>query len=101
MKKTNHVIKVGSEKFGTQVMKEEECVLFFGASLENNEGNACEAFADMKMVDALLHIKRLHLVLGKQIQYTSSGYFRKGSDLYGSYDRIIEGRLSGAFNPEI
>ena len=94
----NRVFKVGSEKYGTSVMKTEECQIFFGAALDNNGGNGNEAFADMKMIDALLHMSRLHFALGKTVRLTSAGNLRKGSDLYSSYSRIIDGRANGSFN---
>jgi len=94
----NRVIKVGSEKYGTAVMKTEECQMYFGVAVDNNGGDGAEAFADMKMVDALLHMSRLHLAIGKTVRLTSAGNLRKGSDLYSAYDSIIDGRVNGAFS---
>lgn len=94
----NKILKVGSDKYGTAVMKTDECILFFETAYENNEGNPNEAFADMKMIDSLLHMTRLHLALGKTVRLTSAGNLRKGSDLYSAYDSIINGRATGAFD---
>lgn len=93
-------LKVGSEKYGTAVMKDEEVEIFFEAALGNCDGDGVEAFADMKMVDTLFHIKRLHFAMGKNITHTATGYFRKGSELYAAYESVIHGRMNGKFTDQ-
>jgi hypothetical protein len=59
MEKAKYTPRIGSEIFETSVMKTEECYLFVkaatsaGADLET-------AYEDMKMIDDLLHIKKIH-----------------------------------------
>lgn len=85
---------IGSEKFGTEVMKDEECLLFADACLENGS-SVQDAISDMRMIDAMLHAERLHLMVGKQVQRTRAGYYRKGSGLSYTFEKIIEARADG------
>lgn len=86
---------IGCEKYGTSVMKEMECLLFVETALENNGGNVEDALSDMRMVDTLLYAERLHKIAGHNIKKTASGHYRKGSDIYTTFERILEGRISG------
>lgn len=90
----------GSEKFGTQVMKTEECEIYIQSSLANydeiDEFAIREALSDMRMIDLMFSAQRNHLLIGKTNQTTGSGYLRRNSSLSHTYDAIINGRLTGA-----
>jgi hypothetical protein len=91
MEKAKYTPRIGSEIFETSVMKTEECYLFVkaatsaGADLET-------AYEDMKMIDDLLHIKKIHFVVNGQIKTTKSGHLRKGTSLYDAYNDVITAR---------
>jgi hypothetical protein len=89
-------MKLGCEKCGTSVMNTEECVLFLEVAT-NNGSDIKEAFSDMKMIDAMFVAVRNHILIGKTHQKTKNGYFRKGTDIYTTFEKIIEGRTAGAF----
>lgn len=84
-------MKQGSEKYGTAVMKDEECLLFVEAALETND-TVSGAIADMRMIDTMLQATRLQLAVGAYVRRTRAGHLRKGSDLYTTFERIITGR---------
>lgn len=89
-------MRTASEKFETEIMKEEECSLFIVTGVENGL-SIQDAYSDMKMIDAMLSMKRLHFALGKQVRTTKAGFIRKNSDLYTYYMSAIEGRSKGQF----
>ncbi len=84
---------IGSEKYGTEIMNDEEVVTFIEAAFPHNNGVMAEAFQDMKMIDNMLHMKRLHFIVKGSIQKTNAGRIRKGSDLYTAYQSVIEARV--------
>jgi hypothetical protein len=84
--------RLASEIFETSIMKNEEVILFVKASTDN--GSDLEtAYEDMRMIDDLLHIKRLHLVVHGQIKRTTAGHIRKGTSLYDAINDIINSRV--------
>jgi len=85
-----------SKKYGTEVMKDDEVILFCQTAIENGSDPE-EAVADMKMVDTLLQMERLHLLAYGQVKRTAAGHYRKGTSLYDSLERIIEGRIENKF----
>lgn len=91
MGKPVYTPRIGSQTFGTSVMKTDEVFLFVKAATEN--GTDLEtAYEDMKMIDDILHLKRLHLALYGQIKKTASGRLRKGSQLYDAISDVIGSR---------
>lgn len=91
MSKSIYTPRIGSETFGTSVMKTEEAFLFVKAATE--AGSDLEtAYDDMKMIDDILHLKRLHLVVHGVIKTTKSGHLRKGTSLYDAINDIIGSR---------
>lgn len=95
MNDTIYTPRIGSETFGTAVMKTDEAFLFVKAATE--AGSDLEtAYDDMKMIDDMLHFKRLHLAVHGQIKTTKAGYFRKGTSLYDGMNDILIGRLTSS-----
>ena len=86
--------RVASETFGTAVVKTDEALLFVKAAMENGS-DMDTAYEDMKMIDNILNVKRIHFAIHGQIRRTSAGYYRKGSDLYTAIDGIISARAAG------
>jgi hypothetical protein len=85
--------RLGSETFETIVMKTDEAFLFIKAATEG--GSDLEtAYEDMKMIDSILHLKRLHIAVQHQMKYTRAGHLRKGTSLYDGINAIIEGRCN-------
>lgn len=87
---------LGCEKYGTEVMKMDEVLLFLETAVENGS-DVDEAIQDMRMIDALMKMKQLHLVVHGNINTTRAGNSRKGSSLSNSLISIIDGRVKGAF----
>ena len=83
---------LASETFETAVVKTDEAVMLVQAAVENG-ADLETAYDDMKMIDDLLHMKRLHLAIHGQIKKTQAGHFRKGSTLYNALDSIISARV--------
>lgn len=86
-------MRVGSEKYGTSVMKTDEVLLLLETSLENGS-DPQEAIQDMRMIDTMLYAERLHMSVGKVVQKTKAGYHRKGSDLHTTMKIILEARVN-------
>jgi hypothetical protein len=89
---------LGSEKYSTDVMREDEVVLFVEAALPENDNDIAEAVADMRMVDAMLQMQRLHKAVHVYVRKTGTGYTRKGMGFHDSLSRILDGRIEGAFS---
>lgn len=83
-------------KYDLNEMKDEEALLFLETGMENGS-DVKEAIADMRMIDTLLHMKKLHFVVRGHIKTTKAGYYRKGSELSKALDAVIDGRANGAF----
>lgn len=90
--KNTYIPRVASEIFETAIMKPDECVLFIKAATENGS-DLNKAYEDMKMIDDLLHAKHIHFAVHGYIKTTASGNLRKGTDLYSTFNKIIEGRV--------
>ncbi len=93
MKKPSLKMRVGSEKYGTSVMKSDEVLLFLETCMESG-ADPQEAIQDMRMIDTLLYAERLHASVGKVAQKTKAGFHRKGSDLHTTFNKILEGRVN-------
>jgi hypothetical protein len=91
MSKSIYTPRIGSETFGTSVMKTDEAFLFVKAATENGV-DLETAYDDMKMIDDILHMKRLHMVVHGEIKKTKAGYLRKGTFLYDAINSIIGAR---------
>lgn len=83
--------QVASVTFGTAIVKTEEALLLVKAAMENG-ADLETAYDDMKMIDHILQIKRLHFVVHGQIKLTRAGHLRKGTSLYNAIDSIISSR---------
>lgn len=94
MSKSIYTPRIGSETFGTSVMKTDEAFLFVKAATENGV-DLETAYDDMKMIDDILHLTRLHLVVHGQIKKTKSGHMRKGTTLYDGISDVIGSRCRG------
>lgn len=93
MIKSAYTPRIASETFGTSVIKTDEAFLLVKSAVELG-ADLETAYDDMKMIDDLLHIKRLHLVVFGVIKTTKSGNLRKGTSLYEAYSDVIEGRIN-------
>lgn len=82
-----------ASKYGTNVMKDEEVLIFVNTAIENGS-DVESAIHDMKMIDALLQSKRLHLAVFGHVKYTKNGNIRKGTHLYATMEKIVEGRMN-------
>lgn len=90
--KTVYSPRIASETFGTSVMKTEEAFIFIQAATDN--GVELEtAYDDMKMIDALLHVQKIHIVAFPEIKRTKAGHLRKGTSLYDAFEDVINSRL--------
>lgn len=69
MSKSIYTPRIGSETFGTSVMKTDEAFLFVKAATENGV-DLETAYEDMKMINDILHLKRLHMVVHGFIKTT-------------------------------
>lgn len=69
MSKSIYTPRIGSETFGTSVMKTDEAFLFVQAATENGV-DLETAYDDMKMIDDILHLTRLHMVVHGFIKTT-------------------------------
>lgn len=91
MNKSVYTPRIGSETFETSVMKTDEVILFIKGA--TNLGVDLEtAYNDMKMIDDILHLKRLHLVVHGSIKTTRAGHLRKGTSLYDAISDLIGSR---------
>jgi hypothetical protein len=84
--------RVGSQTFDTAIMKTDEVFIFIKACTDSG-ATLNEAYEDMKMIDNMLHMKRLHLAMYGHINKTRSGNLRKGSGIYNAIDGILNSRL--------
>lgn len=87
---------MGCEKYGTEIMRKSESLLFVEAAVESGSSIE-EAFKDMLMIDACLKAVQLHRVIGSKVKYTSAGNLRKDAGLRGTINAIVGGRVEGAF----
>lgn len=91
MSKLIYTPRIGSETFGTSVMKTDEAFLFVKAARDNG-ADLEMAYEDMKMIDDILHLKRLHFVVHGHIKTTKAGHLRKGTSLYDAISDVIGAR---------
>ncbi len=87
--------KRGSVKYGTEIMKDEEVLLFMEVAIDNNDGNIEQAISDMRAIDSLLHIERLHLAMTPYINKTRGGNYRRGTYLSKALESVIDAQLKG------
>lgn len=80
-----------TKKYGTEIMTDEECLLFVDSTLDNGM-EVKDAIEDMKMIDNLLMAKRTHLLSFGSINKTRAGYARKGTGLYDTLMSIVDAR---------
>jgi hypothetical protein len=93
MSKSLYQPRLGSGTFGTSVMKTEEAFLFVKAATEGG-ADLETAYDDMKMVDDILHLKRIHFVIHGHIKTTKAGHLRKGTSLYDAINDVIGARCN-------
>lgn len=88
---------VGCEKVGTSEIDCEQSLVFLEAAVENGTSKK-DALQDLRMIDAMLKMSKLHRVVHVHVKKTQAGYSRKGVGFYDCLERIVEGRVDGAFN---
>ncbi len=91
MTRSIYTPRIGSETFGTSVMKTDEAFLFVKAATEAG-ADLETAYDDMKMIDDILYLKKLHFVVHGEIKTTKAGHLRKGTSLYDAINDIIGAR---------
>ena len=89
-------MNIGSDLYGTEVMKQEEVEVMISSCLHNG-ATPEQAIEDVAIIDALLHAKRLHFVVKQKVTYTETGRIRKQQSLYKLYESVIEGAVNGQF----
>lgn len=97
MAKSTYTPRIGSEIFGTSVMKTDEAFLFVKAATEGG-ADLETAYEDMQMIDNILHLKRLHFAVHGSIKKTRAGHLRKGTSLYDAINGIIGARCNEESN---
>lgn len=83
------------KKYGTEIMKDDECLLFVETAIENGS-SAKEAIEDMRMIDNMLSVERNHLLAFGSVKKTSRGHYRRGTTLSNSIMGVVEARVSGS-----
>lgn len=81
-------------KYGTEVMKDNECLLFVETAMENGS-DVHEAMQDMRMIDNLLAVERNHKLSFGSVKKTKSGHYRKGTLLSNALENVIDARAAG------
>ena len=76
-------------------MNDMECLLFVETAIENGS-DVNEAIQDMRMIDNMLHMERLHIVSFGFVRKTSAGHYRRGTTLANALESIIDSRSRGA-----
>jgi len=79
-------------KYGNMEMKDSEVLMFVDCVLENNGGDVEQAIQDMKMIDSMLKMKKLHIVVHGTLKTTKNGNFRKNVTLLDAYDSVLDAR---------
>jgi len=74
-------------------MKTDEVYIFIKAATER--GIDLEtAYDDMRMIDDILHLKKIHFAIHGEIKRTKAGYLRKGTSLYDAISDMIGARCN-------
>ena len=84
--------RIASELFETAIVKTEEAFVFIQAATENG-ADLETAYNDMKKIDDILHMKRLHFATTGQSNKTRSGNVKKKSSWMFILDGMIDGRV--------
>lgn len=82
-------------KYGTEVMKSDECLLFVETAIENGS-DVKEALEDMRMIDNMLSVERNHLLAFGSVKKTSRGHYRRGTTLSNALMGVIDARVTGS-----
>jgi homoaconitase/3-isopropylmalate dehydratase large subunit len=90
-------MKKGCEQAGTTEMNAEECLVFIDTALQNGS-TANEAIQDMRMIDAMVSISKLHMIVFPHVRKTGRGYSRKAMGFRDQLERILEARIDNAFD---
>jgi hypothetical protein len=86
---------LGSEKYGTSVIKEDECLLLAETIIENGaDVNTC--MADIEMIDDCLAMSRMIRTIGrtKSVMYTKNGNIRKNRAISDFISNRIDSMLT-------
>jgi len=84
---------LGSEIFGTQVVRADEALLLVQTATEN--GATLEtAYDDMKMIDDLFLVQRYFFATLGETNRTATGRIRKNSNLSHALDSVINARVA-------
>jgi hypothetical protein len=90
-------MKTIESKYGLSKMKDEDALLFLETAVENGS-DVKEAIEDLKMIDAIFHMKDLHFATMAHTQRTPKGRFRKNSTLLSAIEGVVDARLNGQFS---
>lgn len=85
------------EQLGLSQMTCEEATVFAESAIENGTQKT-DVLEDMRMIDAMLQMTKLHRVVHVHIKQTSRGFTRKGVGFYDALEGILNARTEGAFN---
>jgi len=84
-------------KYGFGDVQDTDAIQYMETAMENGT-DPQTALADLKMVDAMLTMRKQHLLVHGFIRTTKNGYQRKGSSIYDAMNGIIDARMHGAFD---
>lgn len=77
-------------RYDLNVMKDSDALMFVETSIHNGS-SVSAALLDLKMIDTLLHVKKIHFAIHGQIKTTKRGHLRKGSTIFNVLDNIVDG----------
>lgn len=84
---------LGSEIFGTHIVRADEALLLVQTATEN--GATLEtAYDDMKMIDDLFLVQRYFFATLGETNRTATGRIRKNSNLSYALDSVINARIT-------
>lgn len=84
-------------KYGLSKMKDSDALLFLESAIEN--GNDVDtSIADLKMIDAIFHMKDLHFATIGNTQRTKTGRIRKNATVLDAIESVLDARLNGQFD---
>lgn len=85
---------IQESKYGLSEIKDEEAIQLTEIAINNNNGDVSEAIQDLKMIDSLLAMKKLHFAVQGSVRKTRKGNHRKGHLLSDALMSVIDARLT-------
>ena len=89
---------MGSERYGTSVMSDEEVMLFAESAMRTGATDARQIMTDIRIIDTLLHAERYNILCGPVTKKTRAGHYRRGSEFFYTMEKIIDGAVEGSFD---